>query len=302
MRCSATGSLTDGSSPRRPGTPRSLAEPVKRGRIRAEMKGALLSILLAVIPPLVPAAARGETLSDPDAIYRRASVAYESGNYNEAVSLYLSLVSGDFASDTLYLNLGTAYFRAGSPGKAALWFRRAAHLNPSMPEIRQNFEFLRRSLGLLEFADAGWQRFLLRLAPAPLRWAAWVFLWAALFALYGAVGFARWRNRRSLLVAGAILATALSAGLFWVTDYRADRLAPANFATVVAPGTAALVSPAPDAAAVISLPEGSELRVLEDTGPWLYAAVPGGVVGWVHHGSIERNWPIPEEASADGKS
>ena len=28
--------------------------------------------------------------------------------------------------------------------------------------------------------------------------------------------------------------------------------------------------------------------------PWLYASIPGDLVGWVHHSSIEKNWPIPD--------
>ncbi len=52
-----------------------------------------------------------------------------------------------------------------------------------------------------------------------------------------------------------------------------------------------------DSAPVISLPEGSEVRIIQDTGPWIYALIPGNMVGWIHHTSVEKNWPIPAQNS-----
>lgn len=227
-------------------------------------------------------------------VYDAANRAFENKNYGEAVDLYQLLVTGEQASDSLYLNLGTAHFRNGSPGVAALWFRRATHVKPGIPEVRQNFEFLRRQQGLLEFGAAEWQRFLLRLSPGLLSWAAWIPLWMTLFSLLFVI-FGSRLTIKPLLIAAAFFAATGSAAFFGLGWYRAKHLAPENFATVVEKGTSALTAPAPDSDPVVSLPEGSEIRVIQDTGPWIYASIPGDVVGWVHHSSIERNWPIPTE-------
>ena len=229
----------------------------------------------------------------PDDTFQQANSAFESKDYGKAISLYESLVRKSYAADSLYLNLGTAHYRNGSPGRAALWYRRAACLNPGMAEIRQNFEFLRRQLGILEFAGDQWRQTLLRRSPALLGWGAWLLFWASLF-IVGSLFFGKNLQSKPLLVVLLIFAAIGSAGFFWIGNYRAKHLAPENFATVVVPGTSALAAPAPDSAAVIALPEGSEVRILQDTGPWLYAEVPGKLVGWVHHTSVEKNWPIPE--------
>lgn len=231
-----------------------------------------------------------------DLVYHEANEAFENENFGEAVKLYNLLVTGGQASDSLYLNLGTAHFRSGSPGVAALWFRRALHMKPGLPEVRQNFEFLRLQQGLLEFGSEEWQRLLLRISPGGLGWAGWLPLWAALFSLLFII-FGKRSNFTPLFFVTVIFAGAASVLFFWLGWYRANKLAPENFATVIEKGTSALTAPAPDSSAVVALPEGSEIRVLEDTGPWIYASIPGDLVGWVHHSTIEKNWPIPTEKS-----
>lgn len=226
-------------------------------------------------------------------IYEKANLAFENKQYDEAVNLYQLLVTAGQASDSLYLNLGTAHFRGGSPGKAALWYRRAAHVKPGIPEVRQNFEFLRRRQGLLEFGSEEWQRLLLRIPPAALSWAGWLPLWLALFSLAFLIFGSRVAFKPLLGVAAAF-ALAGSAVFFGLNWYRGKYLAPENFATIIEKGTSALTAPAPDSDPVVALPEGSEIRVLQDTGPWIYAAIPGNIVGWVHHSAIEKNWPIPD--------
>ncbi|MDF1755267.1 MAG: hypothetical protein P1U89_20930 [Verrucomicrobiales bacterium] len=259
-----------------------------------------LSTLQAIEGPLSsfsklsPAALQKAFESDKSLInqvYEEGNIAFEKGNFSDAIQLYQLLVAGGQSSDSLYLNLGTAYFRNGSPGTAALWFRRASLLTPEMPEVRQNFEFLRRQQGLLEFSAAEWQQMLLRISPVSLQWAFWLSLWGALFSLLW-LFLGKRRTFKPLYWVTLFFGGVFSIGFFWLASYRENQLAPRNFATVIVGETSALVSPAPDSDPIIGLPEGSEIRILEDTGPWIYASIPGDLVGWVHHTSIEKNWPI----------
>jgi len=227
------------------------------------------------------------------AIYQSAGEAYEAGDFPKAISLYEQIVHARLGSESLFLNLGTAHFRNGSPGKAVLWFRRAAMLSPGMPELKQNFTFLRQQLGFLEFGDSTWKRSLLAISPFLLRSVAWLLLWLGLFGLLWSFVFANKKGKAAGVPVASFLLLG-AAACFSLNHYRSSRLAPENFATVVIAKTSALVAPAPDSPSVIDLPEGSELRILQDTGPWVYALMPGDLVGWVHHTSIEKNWPIPE--------
>ena len=231
--------------------------------------------------------------ANPNELFSQANQAFEAANYPQAISLYNQLVENQKSSANLYLNLGTAHFRNGSPGQAALWFRRADHLRPGMPEVRYNLEYLQRHLGSHSFSGEVSQKLLLRVSPKLLSWAAWGFGWLALFSLL-AVLFWRRRSLKPLLVVVMIFTATISAFLFWSKNYRFEKLAPHNFATVTDSLSKAMVAPIPDSEPVIDLPEGSEVKIVENTGPWLYVAIPGDFIGWVHHSAVEPNWPLPE--------
>lgn len=251
----------------------------------------VLCFLLASIVLPVTSAGRDLTYLEGQEIYRKASEAFETGDFKEAIRGYQSLVDGSLSSPDLYFNLGTAHYRNGSPGHAALWFRRATLANPGMPEVAQNFEFLRRQQGFLEFAESDWERFLLGLHPAQLQWSGWILFWSGLFLLVANFLF-RLRPLAPLMIGLGSVAIACSICVFSIGHFRASQVAPDNFATVIVSDTSALVAPAPDSAPVIALPAGSEVRILQNTGPWLYASIPGNLTGWIHHTSVEPNWPI----------
>jgi len=255
-----------------------------------------LLLFLASIAAADDSSLKVDVLGERDDVYRNANAAFESNLYPQAIEYYEKLVSENHVADSLYLNLGASHYRHGSPGRAALWFKRALHLNPAMPEVRQNFEFLRRQLGLLEFAEQGWEKLLLRLPLSLFRWTGSLFIWLALLSLLATV-FGKKNTVKPLLIIGLIFSLSVATLTFGLGRYRTAHLAPENFATVVVPESSALVAPAPDSAPVISLPEGSEVRIIQDTGPWIYALIPGNMVGWIHHTSIEKNWPIPAQNS-----
>ncbi len=234
--------------------------------------------------------------SDPSTggrLFARANAAFESDDFAKAVLYYETLVRGGKASETLYLNLGTAHFRNGSPGRAVLWFRRASLLNPDSPEVRQNFKFLSMQLGMLSFSDGEWQQRLLAMSPTALTWFACLCLWLVALAVLAICSGFRPQLRPAYYLV-AFFSLCASVTLFWLLDYRTDRLDPVRYATIIEPDTSALVAPAPDSAPVIALPVGSEVFIVEDTGPWIYASIPGDLIGWVHHSAIEQNWPLPE--------
>ncbi len=71
-----------------------------------------------------------------------ANMAYQSGNYQTAITLYeQALKVGD--SPELYYNLGNAYYRSNNITKALVNYEKAYMLNPSDADVRHNLDYVR---------------------------------------------------------------------------------------------------------------------------------------------------------------
>lgn len=71
-----------------------------------------------------------------------ANVSYQSGNYQQAITLYeQALKAGD--SPELFYNLGNAYYRSGNITKALLNYEKAYLYNPADGDIRHNLDYVR---------------------------------------------------------------------------------------------------------------------------------------------------------------
>ncbi|MDF1738086.1 MAG: hypothetical protein P1U86_02910 [Verrucomicrobiales bacterium] len=242
-------------------------------------------------PKLVMPVEDGASLSADEA-YEEAIKDFTSGSYDDAEAKFLTLVKRGLISKELYFNLGTTLEKKDEAGRAALWMRRALLLAPGMVEPRQNLVYLKKKLGYLEFADEGAEALFRNLPPTVGDWIAMTGLWLVAICLAMAFLLPRYQERRFRPLLFACLAAILAFGGAWFSQHYARHYAIENFATVTAKGATALTSPVPDAKAVIDLPPGSEVRILQETGPWTYVEIPGEIRGWLRNEQLAAVWPI----------
>jgi tetratricopeptide (TPR) repeat protein len=253
-----------------------------------------LAILLLTVPPGITRTCAEEAASmDQSTLFRTANAAFESRQYAQAVTDYSDLVAAGKFSPDLYYNLGVAEYRLGNLGNAILWFRRAGLLDRGLDEAYQNLEFLRAKTAFLEFGDSKLDRFLRGLAPIWLRLALACCWWLALIAIASSLVIRRLRSYRTTLLVSAVFFLAAGLGISKVREYYYSYLAPESFAIVTSPAAMAVTAPAPDSKKVIDLPPGSELRILEEAGPWRYVEIPGDLRGWIRAEVATALWPIP---------
>lgn len=229
---------------------------------------------------------------DANAVFRSANEDFSEGDYSQAALKYRGLVEEGLVSPDLYYNLGTAEFRNGQPGQAMLWLRRAQLLDSNLPEVRQNVEYLRTRLAFLEFNDTGFDQVVRSLPRSLPLWAMSIATWLAALSLAAGFAIPRLAPNRSGLIALAVVLLLVTILANRVGHYRSTRLAPENFATVVTSDAAALTAPVPGSKAVIELPPGSEVRILQESGPWIYVDIPGNLRGWVREEVVEPVWPV----------
>lgn len=232
----------------------------------------------------------GSLQAGPAEDFAEANRLYEAGDFAGAVAAYEALAADQLSADVFY-NLGAAKQRSGDSGTAVLWMRRALVLDRGLSEATQSLNYLRTRLGFLEFADGPVDRFIARLPASFARWSVSLAGWIAAIAFAAALLVPRLRPNRTSLLTLAIVALLFAVVAWRAGVYRADRIALETFAIVLAPQIEALTAPTPDGKAVIALPPGSELRLLQESGAWSYVEIPGQLRGWVRTEAIAPLWP-----------
>jgi len=70
--------------------------------------------------------------------FAAANVAYEQGDYLQAISLYQAILNQGLTSKELHYNLGNAYYKNDDLGQAILHYEKAARISPGDEQVQQN--------------------------------------------------------------------------------------------------------------------------------------------------------------------
>jgi tetratricopeptide (TPR) repeat protein len=242
----------------------------------------------------------------------RALDAYDSARYEEAIKLWLEGGNyQDLTADTLY-NIGNACYRAGSPGHAALYYRRALVRDPGHQESRQNLRFIERKCGAITVHRPEYQYALARIPLAAWQGMLWSGLWLCALAALVFPATRSGAHLRVAAVAALVIAPLLAAcgGLGWRYFPNDAEFAPLARQAVIIGDKAILHADAartsPD---VIDAPPGSLCEVINESGRWAYVAFATKTRGWIPGEAIEKvvptTPPVPptiRKPKADGKS
>lgn len=224
-------------------------------------------------------------LAESDAPFSRANQDYAQGKFKEAVSAYEEMVQSGEWSAALFYNLGNACFRTGDFGRAILNYERALALEPNHPEAQANQRIARDEARALELLPSWPDRFLRYATPRQYTLGAVALLWTAAF-LFAAAMFSPRRRRRCVVLSICSFAAAglLAYVLMALENGRQGR----SLAIVTASEIQARLATADTAATVLALPAGSEVRIEQQRGDWVYAVLPNNLRGWIPAKSVEQ--------------
>ena len=230
--------------------------------------------------------------------------AFEAGRYDEAARLWLE--AGPYprlSADTLY-NIGNAAYRLGSPGEAALYWRRALVRDSGHPEARQNLRFMERKFGSITFKHKEFQYALAAVSRTSWKNLVWGGAWLAVLGVLIFPATRRGARLRVIAVSAFVIAPLLAAAGTVGWRYFPDeaRFAPLADQAVV---TADLVKVRTDAArnapVVIDAPAGSLVRLITESGDWAYVGFTNETRGWLPKDQVEplvpRSKPEPPSRS-----
>src|SRR5438552_10061866 len=232
----------------------------------------------AVICIFVAASAFAQTDFD------KANQEYAQGHFEEAIAGYETLVRSGTLSANLFYDLGNAYFRASDFGRAILNYERALALERQHPEAAANLQIARDEARALEMQQSWPERYLQFASVNQYSTTAAVAFWAGALCIVALI----FASRRSVrLIALSILSlSAFALAIF--ASYEIDHGSKGR-ALAVATGTDVQARPvSPHTAnSVLALPPGSEIKILNTRGNWVYAALPNNLRGWIPATSAE---------------
>ncbi len=84
----------------------------------------------------------GYAQQSPQPIFDKANELLESGQYEQAITLYQQLEEQQHWSGALFLNLGISYQRIDSLGKAKYYYLKSAEFEETEPKAQQALEFV----------------------------------------------------------------------------------------------------------------------------------------------------------------
>lgn len=284
-------------------------EDVPRSR-RQEILRSLRKAAFSVIFLTLIGVGISETRADD--VASSAKLAFESAKFEEAAALWLNAAPyEELSADTLY-NIGNASYRMGSPGDAALYYRRALVKESAHEEARQNLRFLERKYGSITVTRQAYQYALAKLPLAGWKGITWGGAWILLI---GLLVFPATRPGARMRVAGVIgmilgpLMISLGAMGWYYFPNDAKFASLEKQAVVVGQDVVLHTDAARTSPQVIDAPPGSLAEVIKRSGRWAYVGFATKTRGWVEASDIEMIVPEgkPEppkvkKIEADGSS
>ena len=246
------------------------------------MKQIAKSIIIAIaaMMPLCGSAADFKAQLDS------AAVCYQATKYEQAISIYESIVAQGYESSELYFNLGNAYYKSNKFPYAIANYERALKLNATDEDIQFNLQLANTHVVdkievLPEFFLKSWGQSLVR-ALTSNQWAVLsiVSFVAALVLLLLFFLTDRPLLRRFAFWIGLLLIVEAAFSFSFSSKQKAAVLNEPE-AIVVTPSV--VVKSSPDAAGteLFLIHEGLKIKVTNQNGEWSEIRLSDGNKGWV---------------------
>ena len=223
------------------------------------------------------------------AFHEQAQVAWEEGNYQEALDAYELSLKEQATPDLLY-NIGNCHYRLDEPGLAALFYHRALELNPRHPEARQNLAFLERKMGAIPPLETGHPEWAKKLSLSVLHTILLLLMWLFLIALLAR--FARPSSRIQRISNLGLILTAVVALLFIVLRIfhpgEEDSLQKADAILTHNEATEVRTEPSAGGSVILNASPSTTCRILTHRGNWSYIELPNETRGWIESEVLDQ--------------
>lgn len=219
-----------------------------------------------------------------DSLFSEANKIYQENNYEQANTIYKSILNEGYFSNELYLNLGNSYFKMDSIPQAILYYEKGLKISPADDDLTHN---LRQCNLLIKDKNPIKKSILISeliysfLGKSPNYWATSSLLLMGVLCLmllfYKISPELKWQKINFYSAIVVSLLFLFSVGLAWLSK---NRIEDTNYGVMFSPSTKILVEPSENAAAAYLLHEGSKAKIIAENSEW-YEISFDKKVGWI---------------------
>ena len=224
-------------------------------------------------------------MAQPAALFTKANQEYAAGDFKAAIADYEELVRSGQDTPNIFYNLGNAHFRQNNFGRAILNYERALALEPHHPEAQANLRVARDEARALELIPNKWERVFAFANENQYSVAAAIAFWIGLFSI-AAFMFGR-RGSRSAIALSILSFSIFAIGILGIYQLSHGKNG-AGLAIVTGENVEARLATADNANRVLTLPVGSEIKIVSQRGDWIYTTLPNNLRGWMPANSAEQ--------------
>ncbi len=230
--------------------------------------------------------------SQSEALFNKATEAYNKGNYEKAIESYLNIIENGQHSAELYFNLGNSYYKLNQIAPSIYYYEKALLLKPNDPEIKNNLAYAQNmTLDAIEvLPETGLSKIYKDIIGFMSfdQWGYVAVVFMILFVLlYILFYFLKYATQKRIAFITSIIALLISitAIFFGFAQYRAFKAdQPAIIFSSVATVKA---EPNERSQNVFQLHEGTKVQVLEELNDWNKIKITDGQTGWTPSENIK---------------
>ncbi|MBN1871998.1 MAG: tetratricopeptide repeat protein [Candidatus Omnitrophica bacterium] len=244
-------------------------------------KVTILTLLCAV---LFAASGLCGSVTQAKNIFYLGNVSYDKEDFKDAIAQYEEVLRTGYESGELYYNLGNAYFKNGSLGKAIVNYLKAKRFMPGDEDLRSNLSYARSLIreGVVSPKFSWFESLFLRVVDAfslngiTLVTACVYFALSAVFIL--SILFKNLRPKINYAAASLALSLLLCIAI-GISKFNGEVLE--KKAVITAEAADSKFEPFEDATIFFRLNEGETVIIVDERDNWYKVKRPDGRQGWI---------------------
>jgi tetratricopeptide (TPR) repeat protein len=229
-------------------------------------------------------------VSDPMGVFEEGNLFYEDHNYEAAVNSF-NLLTDEYYSPELFLNLGNAHYRLDDIPNTILYYEKALKLSPGGVNILHNLKLANKRVSDKNKVNDSvrlndW--FFTWVSNAPNYWAynsVYLFIIGSLLLILYL--FSKSRKLKKLTFYTAVISLILGILSIVFSGFHKSRLMSIEEAVIFKPSIDLMSEPTENSSVSFVLHEGTKVKILDATKLWYEIRFSDGKIGWLQKEFVE---------------